>query len=835
MQKDKRKAYLAGIAQSVLGSDKIPGAVFSSEDVTSFLEDPATQLLQVRCDGSEITISSKAWEAPSPTTYEVHFLKLSPQTITELNMQDQVIVSSVRNNVLEALIQSLQNVYLPTAKKENPDLGMQVKELTAAISKALSRSRAEKTRSAADLADFKEIATLEEECSFWQDLVSTAAESKELAKTRGEVQGVAELMGGIGHGFKELAGLEITKVSELLERTADSVDQLWKDFAIYSEDRTKHLLHLISENIQMRIQQEFKSTDLWTGQFSDIRIKLNECLKTCVNWLKQIADYTQRFWVGPNATRKWASGKWNDTGLLQLKKRLSEIFLMRSQHDELLRLLSPEEQKRLNVEATFKPLRGVNVLHCGSKYSQGEWEEAQKQYEQNLNPIEGEIVAKLRKEIFAEKLSPTQLLREFRRWRGLFNLPAIKTAFIAEREALLVSLISEANQLKEEFETRSGQRVDVVPGMENPPESRFSSKHVASIVWTRQLFGKLQSNFKMAQTLLGDLKQSANYVKLAQEMTNAMKTYETEQYCAWAENIKRQMEVPGSALALDMSGKFMDFNVGTGMLEVNYSERLGVMIREVRQLKELEFKVPKEIDKLAESAKMYYKQAVELKQIADFYNNIKSQIVPSQRPMLLRMAIEFEDVVKAGEGGVAWQNTVESDKYIARVRAAAEGLMNENRKLRRIHEAVGDLVAELLTADLVRNKQRWKEIVDKLRMTVGTVCKNREEAEVKSWQLHWDYQLYKVLQYHYVSGLNSLSEFLPTFNVEITYSNKQVTYNPSLEELKSKYYKEIKSFIGIPFNFVGVSGSSGIFKRMIDANASSLQVIYVKAEVISTP
>jgi hypothetical protein len=43
--------------------------------------------------------------------------------------------------------------------------------------------------------------------------------------------------------------------------------------------------------------------------------------------------------------------------------RINEIFELRSQHDELLRLLSPEEQKRLNVDNTFGPFRKIQCFY----------------------------------------------------------------------------------------------------------------------------------------------------------------------------------------------------------------------------------------------------------------------------------------------------------------------------------------------------------------------------------------------------------------------------------------------------------------------------------------
>jgi hypothetical protein len=43
--------------------------------------------------------------------------------------------------------------------------------------------------------------------------------------------------------------------------------------------------------------------------------------------------------------------------------RITEIFELRSQHDELLRLLTAEDLKRLNVDNTFSPFRKINVFY----------------------------------------------------------------------------------------------------------------------------------------------------------------------------------------------------------------------------------------------------------------------------------------------------------------------------------------------------------------------------------------------------------------------------------------------------------------------------------------
>ena len=59
--------------------------------------------------------------------------------------------------------------------------------------------------------------------------------------------------------------------------------------------------------------------------------------------------------------------------------RISTIFELRSQHDELLRLLTQEERDRLKVESTFDPFRKVNSFYT-NEYQESNWHGALKEY-----------------------------------------------------------------------------------------------------------------------------------------------------------------------------------------------------------------------------------------------------------------------------------------------------------------------------------------------------------------------------------------------------------------------------------------------------------------------
>lgn len=52
-------------------------------------------------------------------------------------------------------------------------------------------------------------------------------------------------------------------------------------------------------------------------------------------------------------------------------------------------------------------------------------------------------------------------------------------------------------------------------------------------------------------------------------------------------------------------------------------------------------------------------------------------------------------------------------------------------------------------------------------------------------------------------------------NADIVLKGKNIEFRPPLEELKEKYYREIRAFINWPAkNFSGVSGNPAIYAAM---------------------
>lgn len=64
----------------------------------------------------------------------------------------------------------------------------------------------------------------------------------------------------------------------------------------------------------------------------------------------------------------------------------------------------------------------------------------------------------------------------------------------------------------------------------------------------------------------------------------------------------------------------------------------------------------------------------------------------------------------------------------------------------------------------------------------------------------------------------------------------RLQFRPPFEEVRARYFREMKRFISIPNQFKGVSaqGEELIFSVMIDRNASGFLTIFSKAEDLFT-
>lgn len=75
---------------------------------------------------------------------------------------------------------------------------------------------------------------------------------------------------------------------------------------------------------------------------------------------------------------------------------------------------------------------------------------------------------------------------------------------------------------------------------------------------------------------------------------------------------------------------------------------------------------------------------------------------------------------------------------------------------------------KLMGTDLLRQGEVWKEEMRNLRNIVAHL-ETKGYTNLNAFKIHWDHQLYKVLEYQYLSGLSDINQKLPDIYIDIIF------------------------------------------------------------------
>jgi hypothetical protein len=58
----------------------------------------------------------------------------------------------------------------------------------------------------------------------------------------------------------------------------------------------EHFFRVTTKALGARIEREFQQNDIWTTSFSDVRVKLNECMRICRVCKDRTTEMKREFW-----------------------------------------------------------------------------------------------------------------------------------------------------------------------------------------------------------------------------------------------------------------------------------------------------------------------------------------------------------------------------------------------------------------------------------------------------------------------------------------------------------------------------------------------------------
>ena len=230
-------------------------------------------------------------------------------------------------------------------KKDN-QLRELVMSLKAGLQKTLRKGGLSMAHTEFNQDEFRGILSPVDEIEAWIEVEREGIASQGNEKLRAKAELINKHFGKASKQISEMETMDLGQVSAMVDSIQDALDGIWQDpniHPVYPQPRMEHFFKVTTRVLGARVEREFKQTDIWQTSFSNVRLKLNECMKVLRGWKDRCTELTREFWRSQRTQHKWQGKPFYDIYLENIIIRMTSIFELRSQHDELLRLLTSEE------------------------------------------------------------------------------------------------------------------------------------------------------------------------------------------------------------------------------------------------------------------------------------------------------------------------------------------------------------------------------------------------------------------------------------------------------------------------------------------------------------
>ncbi|XP_015793625.1 cytoplasmic dynein 2 heavy chain 1-like [Tetranychus urticae] len=317
--------------------------------------------------------------------------------------------------------------------------------------------------------------------------------------------------------------------------------------------------------------------------------------------------------------------------------------------------------------------------------------------------------------------------------------------------------------------------------------------------------GKLKAVIKVCDPLFKDItsyhEARRNMEQIVRELTSQVNSLYRKWCSSWL------------TVDLDSHKPCITIDPQSQVPLVTFQPRLVTLSRECRTLRCLGFKLPDDVVEKERDLVKYGSLARQLEEIVNFYCTIGDSILLCQQPILIDAARSFTALLESRNNTMTWDCDINQlEAWLSELRDFARKFADENRRLHRYHGSLLKSIIKLF--DLPLNK--WRPLMNEMISVMVTV--DNLYSNTNTWKKHWDYQLYKILDYHFNKALISSANWLgfnanpycghhstevSSLRIDLTFKNGQIIFRPSLEEIQFKLYHRINMFLTTFTQFKG--------------------------------
>lgn len=606
----------------------------------------------------------------------------------------------------------------------------------------------------------------------------------------------------------------MSNLEEFLDNAHTTLDEVWRLPGHFPQNRMSDVMDVICFSVLEICIENLNGEDVWSLDNLHVNTAFAHIGEIAENWIQICDSLTRLFW--PNyAQHPWLGEAHIPRQAQAFKSRLEEVKNIKNLYRQISSLFSDNSHLIDSVNRIFQPFRKVNILDI-QPLGEKRWRSALVQFEKILEPIDEKIANVLKGKLHRHLDNPRQVVYIFSKFDIISTRPMVLELLTAEREHFLQSLQLLIKDLRVAL-SQSGDSVN-------------ENSHISPICWECRWLRVVEHQIDEISRISHVVANQDNHASVFKELSdlkaetlNLLKV----NFDSWCD--QSLAAVKSGELTLKDDRSVVEFEKsGRQLMRVTFNPKLISFCYDVREFERQGYKIPLELRDSASHAVKFMSYARLLQQVATFHNTIGDRMIPCQRPIMLKNAVELSNLVRSES--VAWNDEESVKRYIGVLQTAVQKLSKDNAILAGYHEQAKRIIVKLMSTDLQRQAQIWKDEMRHLRDLIAQI-ESQGYTNLDAFKLHLDHQLYKVLEYQYVSGILNLNNKLPDIYIDIVFRQQQLQFRPPLEEIRAKYFLQLRKFIERPLNFRGLSERSvELFKIMVERNRHYFGQLYRKAE-----
>jgi len=471
------------------------------------------------------------------------------------------------------------------------------------------------------------------------------------------------------------------------------------------------------------------------------------------------------------------------------------------------------------VDSAYELVKEIDACDI-SKEGSDAWDAAHSRYEERIDRVESCITARLRDQLGTAK-SANEMFRIFSRYNVLFVRPRIKGAIREYQTQLIQRVKDDIETLHENFKVKSIQYHQSKTAMmgkvhDIPPTSGL-------IIWTKQIERQLLVYMKRVGDILGEgWENHLEGQKLSQDAEKFRLKLDTQAiFEEWCRNVNQRhlkasdtsKQSPVPIFTIE-SCRAKSGKENILKLRINFMPEVITLVKEVRHLRALLFRVPLTILNKAHQANQLYPFAMSLIESLKSYERTceKLEDKSSAKQLVAKMKREVQDQIAEGIN-LVW-DSYKVENYVQSFSKIIYNFEDQVDELLSITEKVEVLVESL--SSCAYSHSIFSEILTKIQKAVDDLSLH-QYSNLSKWVTELDERIETRLATRLQAGIQAWTSALvggdkdqfndendqPTTNKlggepriielvhEIRITNQVMHVSPSVEEARYNLMQQL--------------------------------------------